>query len=116
MTSKRRYKFKPDYAVPPGHTLKETLESRGISQAQLSDITGISEKTISLIVHGKAPLSMKTAIRLQAALGIQASFWNRLELAWKEAKQERGRVAGVFLQAAAGVPVSELRRSGKVKK
>ncbi|MBA4394875.1 MAG: XRE family transcriptional regulator, partial [Desulfobacca sp.] len=29
--------FQPDYAVPPGETLQETLETIGMSQAELAE-------------------------------------------------------------------------------
>lgn len=80
-----KYTFQPDYTVPPGATLKETLDAKGLSQADLSLRTGLSEKTISQIVNGIAPISFDTAEKLELATGIPASFWNRRELSYREA-------------------------------
>jgi len=76
--------FKPNYAVPPGETLKETLESLGMTQAELAQRTGRPKKTINEIIKGKAAIAPDTAIQLERALGVPASFWNNLERNYQE--------------------------------
>ena len=53
--TKPRFAFEPDYAVPPGRTLLETIEHLGIDQKELALRTGMAAKTINQIVKGKAP-------------------------------------------------------------
>lgn len=77
--------FKPDTAVRPGDTLLETLEELDISQAELARRTGRPAKTINEIIKGKAAITPDTAIQLEHALGIAASFWNNLERNYREA-------------------------------
>ena len=84
MATQDRYPFNPDYAIAPGATLKESLESKGISQAELAARMGMADKTISQIINGIAPISFDTAYKLELVLGIPASFWNRLESAYRE--------------------------------
>ena len=60
--------FKPNYAVPPGETLRETLESLGMSQAELAQRTGRPKKTINEIIKGRAAITPDTAIQLERAL------------------------------------------------
>jgi len=81
----KKYPFQPDYAVPPGATLREALDERGLSQSDLAQRTGMAEKTISQIVNGIAPLTFETAEKLEMALSIPARFWNTHELAYREA-------------------------------
>jgi HTH-type transcriptional regulator/antitoxin HigA len=77
--------FEPNYAVPPpGETLRETLESLGMSQAELAQRTGRPKKTINEIIKGKAAITAETAIQLERALGVPASFWNNLERNYRE--------------------------------
>lgn len=71
--------FCPDYAVPPGEILLETLEAVGMSQAVLAKHTGRSIKTIDEIITGKAAITPEMAMQFECALGIHASFWNNLE-------------------------------------
>jgi HTH-type transcriptional regulator / antitoxin HigA len=80
-----KYPYIPDYAVSPGVTLKETLDEKGLSQADLALRTGLAEKTISQIINGIAPLSYETAEKFELALGIPAKFWNARERSYREA-------------------------------
>ena len=80
----KKYTFQPDYGVRPGATLKEAIEDRGMSQSELAARTGITEKTISQIINGVAPISCNTADKLELVLGISAGFWNRRELGYRQ--------------------------------
>lgn len=71
--------FSPDYIHPPGQSLVELLERKGLSQADLAERTGRPKKTINEIVKGKAAITPETALQLERVLGISASYWNNLE-------------------------------------
>ncbi len=71
--------YEPDYAVPPGETLGEILETRGMSQAELARRTGLSAKHVNLILKGSATISPDTALKLEHVLNIPARIWNALE-------------------------------------
>ena len=81
----KRIEFKPDYAVAPGATLLETIQSRGLSQAELAKRTGRPLKTINEIIKGKAAITAETALQLEHVLGMPASFWNNLERNYQQA-------------------------------
>ncbi len=53
-----------------GVCLKATRERRSITQAELSDRTGIPQPHISEIERGKRPIGKKTAALLGDALGV----------------------------------------------
>jgi addiction module HigA family antidote len=76
--------FQPDFAIPPGETLKETLETIGMSQSDLAERTGRPKKTINEIIMGKAAITSETALQLERVFGIPASFWNNLERNYRE--------------------------------
>ena len=76
--------FLPDYASPPGETLLETLEERGMSQVELAERMGRPKKTINEIIKGKAALTPETALQLEKVLGIPARFWNSREQQYRE--------------------------------
>ncbi len=46
--------FPPDYALPPGESLLETLEVIDMSQTELAECTGRPKKTINEIIKGRA--------------------------------------------------------------
>jgi addiction module HigA family antidote len=76
--------YMPDYCVMPGEILEEHLETLGMSQSDLSRRTGLTPKAINDIVHGKAPISLETAIKLEKVVGHSARFWRKLETNYQE--------------------------------
>jgi len=73
-----------DIAIPPGETLRETLDAIDLPQAELARRMGRPQKTINEIVQGKAQITPETAIQLESVLGIPAAFWNNLEKQYRE--------------------------------
>ena len=71
-------------ATPPGATIREQLEDRGMKQKELAVRMGMSEKHISQIINGEVRLTPETAEKLEMVLGIPASFWNKLESIYEE--------------------------------
>ena len=65
--------------VHPGETLIELLETRGMSQKDLAIRAGYTEKHISRIINGLAPIRVPFAVALESALGVSASFWMNLQ-------------------------------------
>src|SRR5688572_6404367 len=63
-TSHQRYE--PDLVLPPGDTLLEVLEDRGMTQAELAARTGLSAKHINQIAKGVAPVTPDTALLLES--------------------------------------------------
>jgi len=85
MAIKKRFRYEPDYAIPPGETLVETLESLGMTQAELATRTGRPLKTVNEIAKGKTAITPKTALQFEKVLAIPASFWNSLETKYQQA-------------------------------
>lgn len=111
-------RFQPDYFVPPGVTLLETIDSIGMTQAELAERTGRPKKTINEIIKGKAAITPETALQLERVLGIPASFWNNLEANYREAiarAQERSRLKAhkAWLNR---IPVNHLIKLNWIKK
>lgn len=76
--------LEPDYAVPPGETLAEWLEERRMKQAELASRINISEKALSQIISGTAPLTRATAAKLELVTGVAARTWNNLEAVYQD--------------------------------
>ena len=57
-------------------TLKEVREARGLTQAQLAEMIGVSRKTINTVENGVYVPSTVIALKLAAALGtsVEALF------------------------------------------
>lgn len=78
------YESKSVIAVPPGATIREQLEFRDVSQKDFAKRMDLTEKHISQLINGKAELTQEVALRLEAVLGIPASFWSNLERIYRE--------------------------------
>ena len=52
-------------AVPPGATIKEQLEDRGISQKEFASRMGMSEKHISQLINGQVRLTSDGLLRVK---------------------------------------------------
>jgi len=104
----------PNYVSPPGETLAEVLEDRGMSQAELARRTGLAKKTINEIIKGKAPITPGTALKLERVLGVPASFWNAREQRYREflARQAERRSLEAQIKWVRQFPVKEMIRRG----
>ena len=106
--------FEPDFAVPPGETLAEMLESLGMTQAELAERMGRPLKTINEIVAGKAMITADTALQLEKVLGVPASFWSNRERLFRDALARRRETGELECQLdwLKTLPVKELIRAG----
>jgi plasmid maintenance system antidote protein VapI len=77
--------YNPSSVSPPGGTIRDILDERGISQAELAERMGRSEKFVSNLVHGEAPLTQETALQLERVLNVPAHFWSSREQQYREA-------------------------------
>lgn len=79
LKAKRKYIFEPNYAIPPGETLLEVMESLDMKPGELADRLGLSLMTVNRILNGKQPITGNTATLLEHVTGVPASSWNNLE-------------------------------------
>jgi addiction module HigA family antidote len=104
--------YNPSEISPPGETLLDVLEERGLTQAELAERTGRPRKTINEIIKGKAAITPETALQLERVLGISAAFWNSRETLYREfiaKKNEIERFEGE-LEWITKFPVREMVR------
>ena len=71
-------------AIPPGATIKEQLDDKGMSLKEFATKMGMSESYISKLINGDVQLTPKIAVKLEAVLGVPAKFWNNLEAIYRE--------------------------------
>ena len=109
-----RYRYEPDFVVPPGATLQETIDELGIDQRELADRTGLATKTLNQIIKGKAPLTQQTAMLLERVTNVPARIWNNLEAEYREqlARLEAREELANDIQWLKQVPTKELIERG----
>lgn len=117
MVTRTAFEFNPDYAIPPGETLLELLETISMSQAELAERTGRPTKTINEIIKGKASITPETALQFERVLGVPASLWNNLERNYREtlARQEERRKLEKQLDWLKDIPVRDMAKLGWIK-
>ena len=72
--------LEPAYPTHPGEILKEEVEYRGISQRQLAMQMGIAKSALNEILNRRRPITEKTALLFEAALGVNAEPLLRLQM------------------------------------
>lgn len=97
---------------PPGDTIQETIDTIGMSQAELAERIGRPKEKLNDIIKGREPITLKTAILLERVLGIPVTFWmareNEYRMALAKIEQQE------FLESCFGwlekFPVRELKK------
>ena len=109
MTRSRSY-----IATPPGATIKEQLDDRGMSQKEFASRMGMSEKHISHLINGEVQLTPDVAYRLELVLGLPANFWSNLEAIYREklAKAEAENALDADKNLAKKFPYREMAKNG----
>jgi HTH-type transcriptional regulator/antitoxin HigA len=103
--------YSPAEIFPPGEFLKDEIEARGWSQADLAEILGRPPRLVSEIIGGKRAISPETAQGLGDAFGVDPQYWLNLESAYQLSKV-RAPDAGVAKRARLfeKAPIKELIR------
>lgn len=70
----------PVYPTHPGEILKDEIEFRGISQRKLAEQMGLGYSVLNEILNARRPMTEKTALLFEAALGVEAESLMRLQL------------------------------------
>jgi HTH-type transcriptional regulator / antitoxin HigA len=77
----------PQYRTP-AQLIESHLQARGWTQRVLAKILELPETTVSNIMNGKKPITTGIALRLHAALGVDADELLRLQTAYELAKAQ----------------------------
>ena len=101
-------------ATPPGATIKEQLDDRGMSQKEFASRMNMSEKHISHLINGDVQLTPDVAYRLEMVLGLPAKFWSNLESIYRDklTKIEAENALDVDKDLAKKFPYKEMVNNG----
>lgn len=70
----------PAYPTHPGEILKDEIEYRGVSQRKLAEEMGIAYSALNEILNARRPVTEKTALLFEAALGVNAEPLLKLQM------------------------------------
>jgi len=68
--------FEPTH---PGELIRDELESLNMTQAALAARIGVRPSLLSEVVNGKRSVGAELALLLEAAIGVPAEVWLRLQ-------------------------------------
>lgn len=72
----------PRTATHPGTVLQRELEAREMKQSDLAAELGMAASHLNEIIKGKRPVTAELAILLEAALEIEAPYWNNAQASY----------------------------------
>jgi addiction module HigA family antidote len=76
----------------PGEILNELcLKPSGLTVTDAAEALGVSRKTLSMILNGRAGISPEMAVRLSIAFGTTAESWLTQQIKFDLAVAERSR-------------------------
>lgn len=108
----------PARAIKPGDILRDELEAREWSQADLASILGRPIQVVNEILQGRKAITPETAIGLATALGTSPEFWLNLESAYRlhiardlEQNETIKQKAEVYSLG----PIKEMKKRGWIK-
>jgi HTH-type transcriptional regulator/antitoxin HigA len=73
------YRYEPKDRTPPGETLRETMEAKGLTAAALAEKAGLPVDKVRQLLTSKNSITSDAATKLETALGVPAVFWRTLD-------------------------------------
>jgi HTH-type transcriptional regulator/antitoxin HigA len=105
----------PAEVSPPGDRLKEELDARGWTQADLADILGRPPRLISEIITAKRAITPETAQGLGVALGTGPDLWMNLESQYQLSQTRLSNTVVRRTKIYGQFPVKEMQKRGWLK-
>jgi len=114
--TKTRILYEPETITPPGETVAELLEDRGMTQTEVAQRMGRPVKTINEIIHGKAAIIPETALQLERVFGVPAEYWLNHEAKYRASllRQNEEAQFKAWHDWLDKLPVKELKAIGKL--
>lgn len=69
--------FRPDWASPPGDTIKDCLEVKGMSKEDFATAMGLTNNEVDQLLEGRMRVKSILAEKLASTLGSTLAFWLR---------------------------------------
>lgn len=108
-------KVKPFLNIGPGQIISRTLSALNWTNKDLSDVIGMSEKSVSQMINNKQSITVDTAILLGKAFNTSPEFWLTLEQNYR--LREKGEVdkeneTGTKAKIRTYMPLLEMNKKG----
>lgn len=101
--------------IGPGQIIKREMETLNWSQEDLSEIIGMSTKSISLIINNKQSITVETAILLSKAFNSSPEFWLNLEQSYRLRLKKEGKIeqeTATKAEIRKYMPILDMKKKG----
>jgi HTH-type transcriptional regulator / antitoxin HigA len=71
------YEFNPNWASPPGDTIQDILDRKGLTTQDLADLLETELEFLERVMKGEIPIVGLMAKELSEVLGASAEFWEK---------------------------------------
>jgi len=105
----------PAQNVGPGRILRRELDAMGWSNADLAEILGMSEKSISQLLNDKQAITVASARLLAQAFSSSPEFWLNLDQNYRlrlSPHDPREKETALKAKIRARMPLAEMRKKG----
>lgn len=75
----------PAWASPPGETVREVAQRKGLTQAFVASALGVAESELPRVLDGDLPINKARAERLATHIGASPQFWLTREAQYRQA-------------------------------
>lgn len=76
--------FKPNWASPPGDTISEILDEKGLSIIEFGERIGMSTAKVADLLQGRSTITLSLARKLEGILGPKREFWMSRDFQYRE--------------------------------
>jgi len=117
VNKKDNARFTPNIAIAPGETIRENMVFLGMNQKELAARLDMTQKHLSNIINGNAPITYDTALKLESVIGPSAQFWMNLETNYQlsKARLEEQEKLDLDLEILKEIPYNEMSKLEWVK-
>jgi plasmid maintenance system antidote protein VapI len=79
MSTSIQNEYVPETVSPPGATIQDLLNERGMTRGELAEQMSRTRDFVDRLIRGTASLSQEVARELEHVLNVPARFWTRRE-------------------------------------
>lgn len=105
--------FSPNWASPPGETIRRLLAVREVSSEELAERIGLRGKQFEALIAGRSRITLEIAEGLAEVLGSSARFWLARDKSYVRELARLGATGAVDEESwIASMPTKSMKRYG----
>jgi HTH-type transcriptional regulator/antitoxin HigA len=85
--------YNSDRVSPPGASVKNIIEERGLDKAQVAAQLGLQEKELDLFLMGDFEINYEFSKRLENVFEVPSDFWSRREERYRRWRATMQKIA-----------------------